>query len=170
MTDNPNRIRSTVTYGENTVTFHFGTGTGDEWKEQAREEFNLSELGEEIKHQIALYGLNKALSDRTSDVSKQVQTEGPEVRLQAMREVWEQFANGTWKRQAASGGSKGGISLIVQAVARVKDASPASVQKSWQALSNEQKEKIKERKDVKAALEEIKAEQSQEEADLSDLM
>ena len=126
--------------------------------------YSLVELPADIRLLVGLYGLNKVLSDRTSDVSK----EGWWKRREAMDTVYEMLRDGQWKaeRQAAVRVPD----AVVHYLADRKRASLAAIRKAFASMDAEKRKATIDR--VRPEAEEWWKEQ-QEEAeavDLDDLM
>lgn len=164
-------IRTQVDVQGDRVVFIFGKGTGEDWQALDSADFDYSKLPEDMQRQMGLYGLRKALMDRTSEYSTPMQDAGdPRVKIDAMQDLWEGlFLRGQWKAERKGSGG-GGVPLVVEAIAEHKDVSVAQAQKAWKQQTDEQKETIKENPEIAAIMRRLQDERAQEdEVDLSDL-
>jgi len=165
------KIRTVVSYDESAVIFHWGHGSGDDWTEVERKTYPVDTLPEGIRHTLLLYGLNKALSDRTSEQAKLVKDQqDPAPRIEAMDEVYNLFASNQWKADRSGGGASG-VPVVVEAIAEVKGIDIPEAQRSWKATDEETREAIKANETVQAKMEEIRDRRKEqtETTDLSDL-
>lgn len=127
-------------------------------------EFSFEELpGEgEIRDKISLYGLNKLLTDRTSDEKDK------EEKLVAMREVFDRLCNGEWAKERQVGAPV--VSVAVEALAELKGISVPAAQKALSSYKKEVRDKILANPQVTEIAERIKEErESAEAASLDDL-
>jgi hypothetical protein len=131
-------------------------------KNVARDTFDFALLeaqAEETARRSRLYGLNKLLSDRTSEIKDK------RKKLAAMRELFEYFVDGgEWIKERA--GSLGVVSVNVEALAELKKWSIPQTQKALAKYTKEQREKFLSRKDVQAIADRLTKERK-EAAELS---
>lgn len=98
------------------------------------ETFLAGEIGENVRGDVALYGLSKLLQDRSSDTPA-----GP-GKLAAMREVMELLKAGTWERERKAGAPV--VSAEVEALAEIKNISVAEAQAALRKYSKETRDQI----------------------------
>lgn len=162
MANRQGSIRTKPTVEDHVVYMTFVKGSGEDEVKLDQAAFNLDELPPETYRQMAEYGVRKALMDRTSDMSKPMQDQGdPRVKIDAMRELWEMFKAGQWEKPRAGGGG-GGVPLVVEAIARLKNLSIGQAKKAWDSQTDEQKDALKASEKVREAMEEIRAERAKE--------
>ena len=98
------------------------------------ETFQAREVADNIKTNVALYGLSKLLQDRSSDTDS-----GPE-KLDAMREVFSMLKGGQWEKERKAGAPV--VSAEVEALAQLKKITVAQAQAALRKYTKEQREKI----------------------------
>jgi hypothetical protein len=125
--------------------------------------YPIADIGSSCRLQSDLYGASKKLQDSTSADSKS------EHRLVAMDEVWERLKADQWEKPREAGGPT--VSAEIEALAELKNAPVAAIQKTLRDLTPEQRERIMANPTVVAKAAEIK--QRREEGvsvDLGELM
>jgi len=120
-----------------------------DFKDLDTQAFGIDGINEDIRPKVELYGLSKLLQDRSSAIPT-----GPD-KLAAMNEVFAQLANGEWEKERTRGAPT--VSAEVEALASLKGASVAAIQKALRNYTKEQKEKILGSKAVQDKAAEIKA-------------
>jgi hypothetical protein len=154
-------LRVAYDYGKMEVVFIVVDPKGNEKTRSAP--FVWSEVSDENKPKVVLYGFNKVLTDRTSDVKA-----NPAEKLRGMQEVYQLLQTEEWRKERIAGAPT--VSPEVEAVARIKKISIPMAQKALGKLTKEQREKVLGAKSVTDLAEKIATERLQaKEVDLSDL-
>ena len=96
--------------------------------------FPASDVHENLRAQIGLYGLSKALQDRASDTPT-----GPE-KLIAMKAVAAQFKEGKWAKERVVGAAV--VSTKVEALAQLKSLTVPQAQTVLKNYTKEQRAAI----------------------------
>jgi hypothetical protein len=78
----------------------------------ATQSFDFNDVHESLTDRVSLYGLNKLLTDRTSEQKDKV------VKLEAMAGVMDQLAAGDWAKERTVGAVV--VSVFVEALAKFK--------------------------------------------------
>lgn len=129
----------------------------------ANESFAAIEVHENLRTDVALYGLSKLLQDRSSDTPV-----GPE-KIAAMKEVLAQLKAGQWAKERKVGAAV--VSAEVEALARLKSISVPAAQAALKQYPKEAREKILANPQIKDLASQIRAEREQAEAtSLDDLV
>jgi hypothetical protein len=124
--------------------------------------FEASQLPDNLRPHVALYGLSKLLQDRTSEVET-----GP-GKIAAMNELMEQFRQGVWTAERKSGSPT--VSAEVEALAAIKGLTVAEAQAALRKYDKPVRDKILSNEKIVAKAEEIrKARKTAEGIDLEDL-
>ena len=124
--------------------------------------FPASDVSENLRINVALYGLSKLLQDRSSDVKT-----GPD-KLAAMKQVAEQLAAGQWEKERKVGAPT--VSAEVEALAQFKGITIPQAQAALRKYDKTAREQILgHEKIVQLAAEIREARADEEVADLSDL-
>lgn len=127
----------------------------------------MSDFPDEIVHQLALHGLSQKATDATAG-------KDPEESEERVRAVLSALQAGDWTVRGSGGGSGGGagrITLLVEAVARIKNIEVEAAKDAVAALSEDQKKALQKAASVKAMVLTIKQERlakqpaSEEESD-----
>lgn len=98
------------------------------------ETFHAREVADNIKTNVALYGLSKLLQDRSSDTDS-----GPE-KLDAMRDVMSMLKAGQWEKERKAGAPV--VSAEVEALATLKKITVAQAQAALRKYTKDQRDKI----------------------------
>jgi hypothetical protein len=114
-----------------------------------------------IKSKLIAYGLKQKLADSVSDV------EGANEKIAGMSETYAMLIDGDWNRER-TGGTRT-VSVLVEALARIKGTSVGSIQKALQGYTDDQRAAMAQKPAVAKVIAEIKAEREEGAADLSDL-
>ncbi len=101
---------------DTTVTFF--AMKDDKVVEQRR--FDLDDIGQENRQRILLYGINKLLTDRTSDEKDKVE------KLFKMEAVFDMLKDGEWSKERVVGAPV--VSVEVEALAQIKELSVPQAQ------------------------------------------
>jgi hypothetical protein len=125
------------------------------------EHFEASKIGENVRPDVALYGLSKLLQDRSSDTPA-----GP-GKLNAMREVFALLESGTWERERKAGAPV--VSAEVEALAALKGVAVAEIQTALRKYTKEQREQILANPAVVERAKAIRASRETSEVSLDDL-
>lgn len=125
------------------------------------ESFDARSVADNIKTNVALYGLSKLLQDRSSDTDT-----GPE-KLAAMREVYEMLKAGQWEKQRVAGAPV--VSAEVEALAELKSISVAQAQAALRKYTKEQREKILSNEKIVEKAKAIRAARDTADVSLDDL-
>lgn len=121
--------------------------------------FDLNRLPEDMQDQCKLYGFKQKLADSASDAKT------PADKLDAMEAIYERLLAGHFTLER-EGGTRT-TPLWIMALAEIKGANVAAVQKALANYSDEQKQKIRDREDIKAIV--ARLEEEQDGVDLDDL-
>jgi HAMP domain-containing protein len=160
--ENPYSLRVELNTETDTVEVTVREKVNGDFTPVSSSVFDLSGVDVNIMTQVSLYGLSKLLQDRSSDVSA-----GPD-KLSAMQEVYDQLAAGQWERERKAGAPT--VSAEIEALAQIKGASVADIQKTLRKFTKEQKEKILSNAEVKALADRIRESRSEEDVDLSAML
>lgn len=117
--------------------------------------FPASEIHDDLKSHVALYGYSKLLQDRTSDTPT-----GPD-KLAAMKDTAAQFAAGQWQKERKVGAPT--VSAEVEALAQLKSISIPQAQAALRRYDKAQREKILSNDQIVALAKEIRAAREAEE-------
>ena len=127
-----------------------------------KEIFPVADLPEAIQAKLAVRGLGWKLETGTA-------SSDPAAKLDDRLELYKQLEQGVWAKPREGGAPTVGVHI--EALAELKGASVAAVQKSWRKLTEEQRAEVLANPQVVEKMEEIellKAEQ-EDELDLLDL-
>lgn len=164
ISDNPFRSRVTLDATKLTITIEIVKKETATEKESVVETgvYDAHEVHENIRNNVALYGLSKLLQDRASDTPV-----GPE-KIKAMNAVMDNFRAGTWTAERKAGAPI--VSPEVEAIAELKSATVAEIQATLKTYTQAQKDSIFANARVKAKADEIRARrQGAAPVDLGDL-
>lgn len=100
-----------------------------------QEVFEFADVHQELRDEVSLYGLQKLLMDRTSQI-----TDSLRGKLTGMLEVMQSLKAGEWRAERETGPRS--VSAEVEALAQLKGASIPAIQKSLAAYIEEQRKKI----------------------------
>lgn len=129
------------------------------YADKSMDELNVNELKDEIQ-QLALYhGLKQKLGDSAANAKGDLA-----FAKASIGGVIDALTGGDWNRR---GGGTGGT-LIIEAIARVKDITEAEAREKWTALSEEDQEAVKKADSIKAAMAAIRAERAAAKAERND--
>ncbi len=103
-------------------------------KEAVSFAFDFDQLGHENQQRISLYGLNKLLTDRTSDQKDKF------AKLDEMQVVFDMLVEGEWAKERVVGAPV--VSCEVQALAEIMSLSVPETQASLAAYPKEQRAQI----------------------------
>ena len=106
----------------------------DDDKEVGRLEIDGNDLPSENQHRAYLYGINKLLTDRTSDQKDKV------VKLDEMQVVFDLLCSGEWAKERVVGAVI--VSAEVEALAELMSLSIVDTQRSLAAYDKETRKKI----------------------------
>jgi len=106
----------------------------DEANELARLRFDLDDIPEENQVRANLYGLNKLLTDRTSDQKDK------EVKLEEMASVFAMLSHGEWAKERVVGAPV--VSAEVEALAEMQNISVPEAQQALAAYDKVQRKQI----------------------------
>lgn len=126
-------------------------------------EVKMSDFPEEIVHQLALHGLSQKATDATAGKD----AEESEERVKAVIDAL-QAGDWTVRGTGTGGGGAGRVTLLVEAVARLKDISIDEAKAAVAGLSDEQKKALQKAGSVKAAILQIKQEKLAKESSEGD--
>lgn len=98
------------------------------------ENFTVSALPTDNSAHVHAYGLNKVLTDRTSDIKDK------QAKLVAMAEVFELLKTGEWAKERVVGAPV--VSCEVEALAQIMELSVPEAQASLAAYPKEQRAQI----------------------------
>lgn len=112
-------------------------------------EFVATEVADNLKGDVALYGLSKLLQDRTSEVEV-----GP-GKIAAMQALFDQFKKGVWSAERKVGSPV--VSAEVEALAQIKGITVAEAQSALKKYSADVKAKILANDQIVKLAEEIRA-------------
>ena len=110
------------------------------------------------------YGLAKLGMDRASQVDMGLE------KIDRIDQVWSDLCDGVWERESVRGAPV--VAAWIEAIAEIKGASVADVQKSLKGMTDEQKDAIKANPKVAKLAEEIAARRKEDDSsvDLGDLI
>ena len=100
-----------------------------------KEVYSFSEVAKDLQAEVSLYGLQKLLMDRTSQI-----TDSFRSKLEGMDKVMGGLVLGEWKAERESGPRS--VSPEVEALAKLKGVSIPAIQKSLTNYTDEQRKKI----------------------------
>lgn len=125
------------------------------------ETFEARSIPDNIKTNVALYGLSKLLQDRSSDTDS-----GPD-KLDAMREVYTMLREGKWEKERRAGSPV--VSAEVEALAGIKKITVAQAQAALRKYTKEQRDKILSNEAIVLKAKEIRAARETTDVSLDDL-
>ena len=126
-----------------------------------------TDIAENLRPMVALYGIKALLSDRTSDVSFGTGA-SPEEKMAAWAEVAELLKAGTWERERKAGAPV--VSAEVEALAQLKKITVAEAQTALRKYDKATKEKILANAQIVELAKKIKEDRAKAETlDLGDL-
>lgn len=122
------------------------------------------DMPEAMADRVFDYGLAKLGMDRASQVDMGLD------KIARINQVWEDLCDGIWEREASRTGPV--VAAWIEALAEIKGATVADIQKSLKVYTDEQKEAIKANPRVAKRAEEITAARNAggNEIDLDDLV
>ena len=122
------------------------------------------DIPSEMAYRVFDYGLAKLGMDRASQVDMGLD------KITRINQVWDDLCDGIWEREATRTGPV--VAAWIEALAEIKGATVADIQKSLKAYTDEQKEAIKANPRVAKRAEEIANERKESggEVDLDDLI
>lgn len=123
--------------------------------------FDRNELEEKI------LGLILDLGTSTKVVNFAAGVKGTDEKIAAMKAGWERLVAGEWEKAREGGGPT--VSPEVEALAKIKGASVAAIQKALREYSDERRKAILENPKVKAEAEKIRKARQDADVDLTDL-
>ena len=113
-----------------------------------RRGFDLGDLGDENQQRVSLYGLNKLLTDRTSDQKDKV------AKLDEMQEVFDFLATGEWAKERTIGAVV--VGAEVEALATMQKMSIPDTQAALAQYDKDVRKAILGREDVQEAAKKIR--------------
>jgi hypothetical protein len=119
-------------------------------KEIATQSFDFNDVHDSLRDRVSLYGLNKLLTDRTSEQKDKV------VKLEAMAGVMDQLAAGDWAKERTVGAVV--VSVFVEALAKFKKVSVPAAQQALKGYDKATRDKILANPQIVALAEAIKLE------------
>lgn len=114
------------------------------------DEYDFDDLPHENQQRVSLYGLNKLLTDRTSDEKDKL------VKLGKMQAVFDLLVSGEWAKERTVGAIV--VSAAVEALAAMQSMSIADTQAALAQYDKDTRKAILGRKDVLEAATKISAE------------
>lgn len=122
------------------------------------------DMPDEMADRVFDYGLAKLGMDRASQVDMGVD------KIARIDQVWSDLCDGVWERESVRGAPV--VAAWIEAIAEIKGASVADVQKSLKGMTDEQRDAIKANPKVAKLAEEIAARRKEDDTavDLGDLM
>ena len=122
------------------------------------------DMPEEMADRVFDYGLAKLGMDRASQVDMGLE------KIDRIDQVWSDLCDGVWERESVRGAPV--VAAWIEAIAEIKGASVADVQKSLKGMTDEQKDAIKANPKVAKLAEEIAARRKEDDSsvDLGDLI
>lgn len=152
------KLDKSIDLDKGTLTVGFPSGSTLEVK--------MTDLPEEMVHQLAFHGLSQKATDATAG-------KDPAASEAAVRSVVDALLAGNWtvRGSGTGGGGAGRVTLLAEAVARLKGIEVAKAAELIAGLTDEEKKNLQAAKSVKAVILDIKAERlaaSQEKDDKSD--
>lgn len=122
------------------------------------------DMPDEMADRVFDYGLAKLGMDRASQVDMGVD------KIARINQVWEDLCDGVWERESVRGAPV--VAAWIEAIAEIKGASVADVQKSLKGMTDEQRDAIKANPKVAKLAEEIAARRKDDDTavDLGDLI
>lgn len=158
--DNPYRL--TVKLDTEKAIVNVKVLKRDDDSEVESSDFAASDIAENLRRQVGLYGLSKLLQDRTSETAA-----GP-GKVAAMKELLEQLKAGVWEKERKVGAPV--VSAEVEALAEIKGISVAEAQAALRTYSKDVRAKILSNEKIVAKATEIRAKRASSTAvDLGDL-
>ena len=154
--------RLTVAYAVEEMEVTFTVRDADDKPLKSRT-FVMDEVHDSLTDRVSLYGLNKLLTDRTSEHKDKL------AKLEAMQEVMARLKDGEWAKERAIGAPV--VSANVEALARLKKISVPAAQKALAEYPKDTRDRILANPKVQELAEQIAAERKEAEAaDLDDLL
>ena len=122
------------------------------------------DMPEAMADRVFDYGLAKLGMDRASQVDMGLD------KITRINQVWEDLCDDVWERESVRGAPV--VAAWIEAIAEIKGASVADVQKSLKGMTDEQRDAIKANPKVAKLAEEIAARRKSDESDvdLGDLL
>lgn len=122
------------------------------------------DMPEAMADRVFDYGLAKLGMDRASQVDMGLD------KIARINQVWEDLCDGVWERESVRGAPV--VAAWIEAIAEIKGASVADVQKSLKGMTDEQRDAIKANPKVAKLAEEIAARRKDDDSsvDLGDLI
>lgn len=139
------KLEKTIDVEAGTLTVGFASGSSMTVK--------MSDFPEEIVHQLAFHGLSQKATDATAGKDAEASEEHVKAVIEAL-----QAGNWTVRGSGSSGGSVGRVTLLAEAVARLKGITVAEAQAKIADLEDDQKKALQKAPSVQAAILEIKSE------------
>lgn len=133
------KLRLSVSYSDSYEWVIFQV-LDEDGKEVATRTYDLHDLPEDNRARCDAYGLNKLLTDRTSEFKDKV------LKLKAMDAVWTLLCSGEWAKERAVGAIE--VSVFVEALAQLKKMSISDTQASLGQYDKEVRAAILAREDV----------------------
>ena len=129
------KLRMSVSYSDSYGEVSFKVMDADDkvFEQQVYAVTDLPDTGDVAAH-VNAYGLNKVLTDRTSDIKDKRE------KLAAMDAVFEQLCEGTWAKERVVGAIV--VSCEVEALAFIMKLSVPEAQAALAAYPKEQRGKI----------------------------
>ena len=124
----------------------------------------VGDMPTEMSSRVFDYGLAKLGMDRASQVEMGLD------KIDRINQVWSDLCDGVWERESVRGAPV--VAAWIEAIAEIKSASVADVQKSLKGMTDEQRDAIKANPKVAKLAEEIAARRKEDDSsvDLGDLM
>ncbi|NGX46407.1 MAG: hypothetical protein K940chlam2_01597 [Chlamydiae bacterium] len=130
--------RTRVSYDVDAMCITFtvvdASGGADEVLATRDYEFDMLPETGENRDKVALYGLNKLLTDRTSDEKDKV------AKLDKMSEVFDLLCSGEWSKERVVGAPV--VSVEVEALAQIKELSVPQAQAALAAYDKDVRAQI----------------------------
>ena len=122
------------------------------------------EMPSDMADRVFDYGLAKLGMDRASQVDMGLE------KIDRIDQVWSDLCDGVWERESVRGAPV--VAAWIEAIAEIKGASVADVQKSLKGMTDKQKDAIKANPKVAKLAEEIAARRKEDDSsvDLGDLI
>ena len=136
------KTRLSVSYSDDYNVVSFTVLDADD-KTVTEQDFPVDALPADNSAHVHAYGLNKVLTDRTSDIKDKAK------KLDAMFAVFEQLCTGEWAKERVVGAPI--VSAEVEALAELMSISIVDAQRSLAAYSKEQRKVILSNEKVVAA-------------------
>lgn len=148
MARSENPFRLTAELQPKTASIHFEILNRETEEVVEKWDAKASEIHENIRTDVGLYGLSKLLQDRTSETPA-----GP-GKVSAMQEVMALLAAGTWEKERQVGAPV--VSAEVEALAAIYKKTVPEIQAALKGYSAEQRKDILASKPVIAKAAEIR--------------